>query len=349
MLGFLRNQLGYHLTDFVIILLIQSLVQPLPTSGHTEFLTTRNQQWRKLYRIFLLNSTYSLVSVPFHLLLLWLRKIDGGWRLCNDFRQLNAKTIKNKYPMPVNEDMLDELHGVKYFSKLDLRSGFHQIRMATPDIPKTAFRTHLGHYEYIVMPFGLTNAPATFQNLMNCIFGPYLRKFILAFFDDVLIYSKTLEEHVQHIQIALDVLRMNHLFVKRSKCMFVVPQVNYLVHVLSAEGVATDPSKVSDILNWPSPDTISKLRGFLGLTGYYRRFVKDNEKICRPLHDALRKDNFQWGAPQEQAFQSLKQIMTSCPVLTLPNFNKPVTVEADACRTGLGVVLMQNHRPIAYQ
>lgn len=153
--------------------------------------------------------------------------------------------------MPIIEDLLDELHGAKYFSKIDLRSGFHQIRMATPDIPKTAFRTHMGHYEYIVMPFGLTNAPTTFQNLMNIIFGPH-RKFILVFFDDVLIFSMTLEEHVQHLQIALDLLRVNCLSVKRSKCEFAVTEVKYLGHVLSVDGVATDPCKVQDILNWPS-------------------------------------------------------------------------------------------------
>lgn len=188
---------------------------------------------------------------PFSSLAVMVRKKDGGWRLCNDFRQLNAKTVKNKFPMPIIEDLLDELHGAKYFSKIDLRSGFHQIRMATPDIPKTAFRTHMGHYEYIVMPFGLTNAPTTFQNLMNIIFGTH-RKFILVFFDDVLIFSMTLEEHVQHLQIALDLLRVNCLSVKRSKCEFAVTEVKYLGHVLSVDGVATDPCKVQDILNWPS-------------------------------------------------------------------------------------------------
>lgn len=197
------------------------------------------------------------------------------------------------------------------------------------------------------MPFGLTNAPATFQNLMNLIFGPY-RRFILVFFDDVLVFSQTLEEHIQHLKTALQLLRENSLFVKLSKCAFAVPEVNYLGHILSTEGVSTDHSKVQDILQWPSPDSVTKFRGFLGLTGYYRRFVRNYGSICRPLYDVLKRDKFQWEEQQEQAFNKLKIVMTSCPILALPNFSKPFTIEADAYGIGLGAVLMQVGRPLAY-
>lgn len=276
------------------------------------------------------------------------RKRDGSWRLCVDYRQLNKLTIKNKFPMPVIEDLLDELHGATVFNKLDLRSGYHQIRMATPDIPKTTFKTHLGLYEYTVMPFGLTNAPATFQYFMNTIFGDLLRKCILVFFDDILIYSPDMETHCRHLQLALDILRQHKLSLKLSKCSFATSKVSYLGHIISADGVSTDPSKIVDVLNWKTPVSASKLRGFLGLTGYYRRFVKGYGFICRPLHDALRKDAFVWGPSQEQAFQQLKTIMTTCPVLALPDFTQSFTIEADACATGIGAVLMQNGRPLAY-
>jgi hypothetical protein len=197
-----------------------------------------------------------------------------------DYRKLNALIVKNKFPIPIIEDLLDELHGASIFTKLDLRSGYHQIRMHEPDIPKTAFRTYSGHYEYVVMPFGLSNAPGTFQSFMNELFAPHLRKFILVFFDDILIYSQNLEYHANHLAIALKILHDNHMSVKLSKCIFASTKVEYLGHIITGSGVSTDPAKITAISSWPTPESVTQLRGFLGLCGYYQRFVKDFGLIC---------------------------------------------------------------------
>ena len=251
-------------------------------------------------------------------------------------------TIKDKYPIPVIDELLDELYGAHYFSKLDLRSGYHQIRVQEEDILNTAFRTHKGHYEFIVMPFGLTNAQTTFQSLMNDIFIPHLRKFALVFFDDILIYSKSWEEYLSHLQKVLTILAANHLFAKEAKCRFGVTSVDYLGHIISANGVSVDPSKIQAVEEWPIPTTHREVRGFLELAGYYRKFVQHFGKIAAPLHQLLTLDTFEWTDSTQDAFLNLKRALTTAPILGLPNFTQPFVVECDACRTGIGAVLQQH-------
>lgn len=271
------------------------------------------------------------------------RKKDGQWRFCVDYRLLNELTVKNKHPLPVIDELLDELAGATVFSKLDLRSGYHQIRMAEGEEHKIAFHTHQGLYEFLVMPFGLTSAPATFQSTMNQVLATCLRKSVLVFIDDILVYSPSIDMHAVHLREVFQLLQQHQLYIKRNKCSFALTELEYLGHVISSHGVATDKTKIQAVSNWPTLANVKSLRGFLGLTGYYRKYVKHYWILAQPLTQLLKKGVlFLWGPAQKEAFEQLKHAMTTAPVLSLPNFQQTFAVETDASNTGIGAVLLQN-------
>ncbi|GAB2266340.1 hypothetical protein Dimus_037888 [Dionaea muscipula] len=280
---------------------------------------------------------------------LFVKKKDRTMRLCIDYREINKVTIKNRCPLPSIDDLFDQLQGAKVFSKIDLRSGYHQLRVAEGDIAKTAFRTRYGHYEFLVMPFGLTNAPADFMDLMQRVFGPYLDRFNIVFIDDILIYSRSREEHVEHLRLALGILREKQLYAKFKKCAFWLENIAFLCHIVDKNGVSVDRTKIEAIEKWSRPTTVAEIRSFLGLAGYYRRFVEGFSTIALPLTSLTRKGvKFVWADACEKSFLELKTRLTTAPVLALPSGEGGFVIYSDASLHGLGCVLMQHGKVIAY-
>ena len=295
---------------------------------------------------------------PYGAPVLFVRKKDGSLRLCIDYRALNNISVKNSYPLPRVDNMLDRLHGSTIFSKIDLRQGYHQIRVKDPDIEKTAFRTRYGHFEFTVVPFGLTNAPATFQRLMHDIFRLHLDSFVIIYLDDILVYSRTVEEHRHHLSAVLAILRQHKLYANVKKCHFAEPQVDFCGHIISPNGISTDPTKIEAIQSWTMPDSLHQLRSFLGLANYYRRYVQGYATIAHPLYLRLKsRTNWKmpWPADAHTAFNTLQSALASAPILAAPDFSPtapPFHLHTDASSTATGAILTQgegtNERVIAY-
>jgi hypothetical protein len=280
---------------------------------------------------------------------LFVKKKDESLRLCVDYRPLNAVTIKNKYPLPRIDVVFNQLVGAKVFSKIDLRYGYHQIKIRASDIPKTAFSTKYGLYEYLVMSLGLTNAPAYFMYLMNSVFTPELDKFVVVFIDGILVYSKNEDEHTEHLHIVLQRLRDHRLYAKLSKCDFWLREIKFLGHNISQDGISIDLEKVQEVMDWKPPTAVRQIRSFLGLARYYRRFIPDFSRIAKPMTELLKKGvKYEWSQKCEDAFHTLRQHLTTTPVLAQPDNTKSFDVYCDASGTGLGCVLMQDNRVIAY-
>ena len=274
--------------------------------------------------------------------------------MCIDYWALNKQTIKDRYPLPRIDDLLDRLGKAKYFSTIDLASGYHQIAMKEDDIPKTAFRMHRGHFEFVVMPFRVTNAPATFQRLMNKVFAKELDAFILVYLDDILIFSKTKEEHLEHIRIALERLRNAKIYARLHKCEFYKDKVEYLGFDVSARGVQPSPDKVCAVVEWPKPNSVKDVRSFLGLAGFYKRFIQNFSLKARRLIELTKDDaTWWWEEPQEIAFKTLKKSLLTAPVLHMPNFELPFVLTTDASAVSVGGILEQDFgaglQPVAFE
>ena len=282
--------------------------------------------------------------------MLFQKKQDGSLRLCIDYRALNKVTVRNHYPIPLVADLFDQLGSATFFTKLDLRSGYHQVRIAKGDEQKTTCVTRYGAFEWLVMPFGLTNAPATFCTLMNQVFHEYLDKFVVVYLDDIVVYSQTLEEHLLHLREVFKKLREHHLFVKREKCAFAQAEISFLGHIIGGGRIKMDPKKIQAIGSWQAPRNVSELRSFLGLANYYRRFIKGYSEVASPLTDLLKKDKkWDWKGSCNEAFERLKEAVMSEPVLALPDIHKPFEVETDASDFALGGVLLQEGHPVAFE
>ena len=285
---------------------------------------------------------------------LFARKKDGGLRLCVDYRALNKMTVRNRYPLPRIEDLLDRLSKAKYLTKLDLAAGFWQIPVDPADIPKTAFTTRYGQFEFKVMPMGLCNAPSTFQSAMNDILRDFLDDFVLVYMDDILIYSNSEEEHLRHLQQVFKKLEQNQLYCRPHKCTFMKEELKYLGHIVGNGHIKVDPTKVTAVNDWPAPTNLKELQSFLGHCNYYRRFIQGYAKHARPLTELLKKEHtYRWTPECQSSFDTLKTKLTNAPVLRIFDNSRPVQLVTDASSFAIGAVLLQEHdnkwQPIAFE
>jgi hypothetical protein len=277
-------------------------------------------------------------------------KKDEGWRMCIDSRAINKITIRYRFPLQRMDDLMDFLSGDFFFSKIDLKSGYHQIRMREGDEWKTTFKTNEGLYEWIVMPFGLTNAPSTFMRLMNEVLKEFIGKFVIVYLDDILIFSKTNAENLKHLAIVMKRLQQEKILINMNKCSFMKTKLIYLGFFISVDKLRMDPSKVEVIKNWPSPKNIFEVRIFHGLASFYWKFIKNFSGISAPIMDTVKKRHnyFHWTKEVEKRFNLLKRKITEQPIQVFPDFKKPFQVKCDASGFAIGVVLSQEDRPIAY-
>ena len=275
-------------------------------------------------------------------------KKDRSWRMCVDSRAINKITTRYRFPIPRLDDLLDQIGKASIFTKLDLKSGYHQIRIRPGDEWKTAFKTREGMFEWLVMPFGLSNAPSTFMRVMNQALRPFIGRFVVVYFDDILIFSTTLDEHMSHLRDVLLALRKEKLYIAKHKCEFGASEVLFLGYVLSSTGLRVDPQKVEAVASWPTPTTISEIRSFHGLASFYRRFIHNFSTIMSPITDCMKGVSFTWTAEASKAFSTIKDKLTSAPILVLPDFNSPFELHCDASKLGVGAVLSQHGRPVAF-
>ena len=310
---------------------------PIYSLSETELHALRNYLDDNLRKGFIRPSN-SPAGAP----ILFAKKKDGSLRLCVDYRGLNRITRKNRYPLPLINDLLDRLKTAKIFTKLDLRAGYNNVRIASGHEWKTAFRTRYGSFEYLVMPFGMTNSPATFQHFMNDIFRDMTDDFVVIYLDDILIFSADPAKHEQHVRLVLERLRHHNLHAKPEKCQFHTDTTEYLGFIVSPKGVAMDPAKTKVIGDWPTPRNLKEVQSFLGFANFYRRFIDAYSRIVRPLTNLTQKDTpFQWSPPQEAAFQQLKSAFQSAPVLAHFDPDHQIIIETDASDFAIGTILSQ--------
>ena len=290
---------------------------------------------------------------PYGAPVMFVKKSDGSLRMCIDYRALNHITIKNKHPLPLIDEQIDQLAEAKYFTKIDLRSGYHQVRINEKDIEKTGFNTKYGHFQFKVMPFGLCNAPGTFQYLMQDIFKNELDQCVAVYIDDILIYSRTYEEHLKHLELVLKKLKENQLYGKLSKCEFAMKRIEFLGYVIDQNGVQPRDDKVKVVMEWPKLNSVTEVQSFMGFVQYYRKFIPGLSQISLPLTELTKKNNkFIWGEEQQKSFDTLKRKLASAPVLRIPTRTGKFKVTTDASGSAVGAVLEQEEngeiRPVAY-